>query len=303
MIALAPKRVARGLRAACLTELRVAKPGNVSMASPGHGMSARDFVASARVAAPALAAAAGGVGERVLRAVEATRAVAGCNTNLGIVLLCAPLAHAALVPAAERALRPRLEAVLAALDRRDAELAYRAIRLAAPGGLGTAPAHDVRAAPAVTLLEAMRTAAAWDRIAFQYAYGYADIFAFALPCLERTLARFGPRRESLLGLYLELLARFPDSHVARRHGIRAAEELSARAARLAARLAARGATARFRAEAQAFDRELKRRGVNPGTTADLTVATLFARCLARELAAAAPAAMPWTTRVRARRCR
>src|SRR5690606_7446705 len=114
MIALSSKRVARGLRAACLAELRVAKPGNVSTASPGHGMSARDFVASARVAAPALAAAAGGVGERVLRAVEATRAVVGCNTNLGIVLLCAPLAHAALVPAPERALRPRLEAVLEA---------------------------------------------------------------------------------------------------------------------------------------------------------------------------------------------
>ncbi|HEY8553102.1 MAG TPA: triphosphoribosyl-dephospho-CoA synthase [Burkholderiales bacterium] len=302
MIALSSKRVARGLRAACLAELRVAKPGNVSTASPGHGMSARDFVASARVAAPALAAAAGGVGERVLRAVEATRAVVGCNTNLGIVLLCAPLAHAALVPAPERALRPRLEAVLEALDRRDAELAYRAIRLAAPGGLGTAPAHDVRAAPAVTLLEAMRTAAAWDRIAFQYAYGYSDIFAFALPCLERTLARFGPRRESLLALYLELLARFPDSHLARRHGRREAEEVSARAARLAARLATRGVTARFLAEVAAFDRELKRRGVNPGTTADLTVATLFARCLARELAAA-PAAMQWTTRASARRGR
>lgn len=286
MITLAPERVARGLRAACMAELRVAKPGNVSRVSPGHGMTARDFIASARVSAPALAASASGVGERILRAIEATRSVVDCNTNLGIVLLCAPLAHAVLAPTRAVSLQGRLEAVLARLDRRDAELAYRAIRLASPGGLGTALAHDVRAEPTVTLREAMQTAASWDRIALQYTHAFADIFQFALPHLQRAIARHGARRWALLSLYLALLAWFPDSHVVRRHGLKIAEEVRERAARLVAALAAEGVTERFVAQVHSLDAELKRRGVNPGTTADLTVAALFARRLQRELAVA-----------------
>ncbi|MFL6712408.1 MAG: triphosphoribosyl-dephospho-CoA synthase [Sulfurifustis sp.] len=290
MIALSPERVARGLRAACIAELRVLKPGNVSTASPGHDMTARDFIVSARAAAPAITAPASGVGERILRGIEATRRVAGCNTNLGIVLLAAPLAHAVLVPRREAPLQRRLHAVLAHLDRRDAELAYRAIRLASPGGLGTSRVHDVRAAPTVTLREAMQTAESWDRIAFQYTHVFVDIFEFALPQLQRAVARHGGRPAALLGLYLALLARFPDSHVARQHGIKVAEEVSERAARLATALSAEGMTERVVAQMQSFDAELKRGGVNPGTTADLTVAALFARRLERELGAATSSA-------------
>ena len=307
MIALAPERVERALRAACIAELRIAKPGNVSAASPGHGMTARDFIVSARAAAPTLAANARGVGERILSAIEATRTVVGCNTNLGIVLLCAPLAHAALTPRRDASLQDRLEAVLAHLDRRDAVLAYRAIRLASPGGLGTAVTHDVRAEPTVTLREAMQTAQSWDRIAFQYAHNFEDIFQFALPYLQGAIGRRGARGGPVLGLYLALLARFPDSHVVRQYGSAAAEAVREHAARLTALASPDGVSGRLVAEVRALDTELKRRGINPGTTADLTVATLFARRLERELAAAessSVAAMQWSgARLGARRCR
>ena len=71
----------------------------------------------------------------MLAAVTATRAAVGQNTNLGILLLCAPLAMAAQ---AGGALRPALERVLAQADIADAEQVFRAIVLAAPGGLGDA---------------------------------------------------------------------------------------------------------------------------------------------------------------------
>ena len=81
-------------RAACLAELDALKPGNVHAHAPGHRMVLADFVTSADVSAPALARAGAGVGTRVRDGVAATMAAVGQNTNLGILLLCAPLAVA-----------------------------------------------------------------------------------------------------------------------------------------------------------------------------------------------------------------
>src|SRR5436189_199128 len=56
--------------AACRTELRALKPGNVHDYAPGHGMNVADFEASAIASAPSLAAPGIGVGARILDAVE-----------------------------------------------------------------------------------------------------------------------------------------------------------------------------------------------------------------------------------------
>ncbi len=172
-----------------------------------------------------------GVGERILRAIQATRAVVAFNTNLGIVLLCAPLAHAALVPAVEPGLRERLRAVLAQLDIEDAELTYRAIRLAQPGGLGSSPRHDVSSAPSVTLLEAMQEARLRDRIAWQYATGFEDVFESGTGLVRAALARWGSTEWAAVAVYLAFLARYPDSHVARKHGDEVAREVVSRGGR------------------------------------------------------------------------
>src|SRR5882672_11116863 len=148
--ALEPTTVAAAIWDACITDVRAFEPGNVSTVSPGHGMHANDFIASADAMAVEIAAPVAAVGERILRAIEATRAVVPVNTNLGIVLLCAPLAHAATALADEPSLHARLHAVLAGLDVYDAELAYRAIRMAGPGGLGRSDHHDVAQPPRVT---------------------------------------------------------------------------------------------------------------------------------------------------------
>ena len=162
---------------ACELDVAVRKPGNVSRASPGHGMRAEMFIASARAAAAALFEPGARVGERVEAAVEASWAAAGCNTNLGILLLCAPIALAVeRHPDAQtpQALRAAIEGVLADLDLADAEAAYRAIARAQPGGLGAAPSQDVREPPSVDLRAAMALAAPRDSIARQYRDGCAD---------------------------------------------------------------------------------------------------------------------------------
>ncbi len=274
--ALKPPAVAAVVRAACITDVRAFKPGNVSFASPGHGMRAEDFVASAQVMSVAIAAPAADVGQRILRAVEATQAVVQFNTNLGIVLLCAPLVHAAIGSSNELILCERLRPVLAGLDEYDAELTYRAIRMAKPGGLGRSDRHDVAQSPSVTLREAMGEASARDRIAHQYVTDYRDIFETGLPALEDGIARGLNREWAAVIVYLTFLARYPDSHVARKHGGEVAASVSLQARDLSQALERAGDPAQEMPELEAFDRQLKARSINPGTSADMTVATLVA---------------------------
>ncbi len=82
---------------------------------------------------------------------------------------------------------------------------------------------------------------------------------------------------------MAFLAAFPDSHVARKHGLPTALALRDEAAALEARLA--GCDEAVRKDALlAFDASLKARGLNPGTSADLTVACLLVHNLLAELA-------------------
>ena len=260
---------------ACVTELRAFKPGNVSVYAPGHGMSVDDFITSARCVAPILGALEGGVGERIYRSIEATHTAVGCNTNLGIVLLCAPLAQAASEPS-NNSLRQRLQQVLERLDRDDAEQVFRAIRLANPAGLGRSDNHDVGSPPQAGLIDIMRVAADRDRIAYQYAYGFSDIFELGLPVLKRMLARWSDAVWATLGVYLKFLARFPDTHIQRKLGKSNAEQVRRDAKRLLVQFETSERPEYAMPLLRAFDERLKQRGINPGTSADLTVATLLA---------------------------
>jgi triphosphoribosyl-dephospho-CoA synthase len=260
---------------ACTAELRALKPGNVHVFADGHDMTVDDFLRSAKAAAPPLSRSGSPVGIRIRAAVEASWDAAACNTNLGIVLLAAPFLAAA--EGEDRPLRARLASVLQGLSLADAENAFAAIRRANPGGLGRSAEQDVAATPTVTLLEAMRLAAGRDRIARQYATGYEDVFAIGIPRL--TEARRLRLREDWATtlVFLDFLAAFADSHIERKFGAAVAEGVRAEAATLRETLPV-DPEAAF-ARLIAFDRDLKRRGLNPGTTADLTVAALLASAI------------------------
>jgi len=273
-----PDAVARAFRDACLAELDALKPGNVHRYCDEDSMMLADFEASAAAAAPPIAAPDLPVGTRIRLAVEATKSAVGHNTNLGIILLAAPLAGAAL-DAGGGGLRGSLSNILAGLNVGDTEQAYAAIRHAGPGGLGNAAEHDVRSPPTVSLIEAMRAAETRDRIAWNYSHDLVDIFDLGLPRLEQGVAHWGMGPWTVTFLYLGFLAQIPDTLIERKHGSRVAASLLEEAAPIEASLAAAETPEAMRAPLLAFDRSLKERGLNPGTSADLTVATLFAAAL------------------------
>ncbi|MBK6660398.1 MAG: triphosphoribosyl-dephospho-CoA synthase [Proteobacteria bacterium] len=276
-------QVAAALAKACRMDVVAFKPGNVSLWSAGHGMAASDFLRSAAVAVPCLSAPAARIGARIEGAVAATIATVGCNTNLGIVLLLAPLARAAQ-DLAQGDLRARLARQLCALDAEDAAACFRAICLAQPAGLGEVHEGDVHTPPAMGLRDAMQLASVRDRIAAAYVSDYAEIFEVGVPLLVAARQRWRSLAWASTACYLHLLARAPDTHIERKWGNALAAEVSTRARAVESTLKAcenpRAAVAHLRD----FDDELKARGVNPGTSADLTVACVAVLLLQSRLA-------------------
>jgi len=275
------------LARACRMDVVAFKPGNVSLYAPGHGMRAEDFLVSARVACAALAAPGARVGARIEAAIEATLEAVGQNTNLGIVLLLAPLARACLAAPADTRGAPDLAArvaqVLADLDVADTAACFRAIRRAQPAGLGRVDQADVYTEPRQDLRTVMRLAADRDAIARQYANAYADIFTLGVPLLARARRRYRSLAWATTRCYLAFLAAEPDSHIVRKHGRALAEAVSAQARAVETAVEACENPRRFMSMLEAFDRELKSRGVNPGTSADLTVASVSALLLRERL--------------------
>ncbi len=241
-------------------------------------MTADDFIRSADAAAGPLTAPAARVGQRILDAVEATQNVVGANTNLGIVLLCAPLAAAADQGVLD--LRAALASVLNGLDIDDADLAFRAILLASPAGLGNAEDHDVRHARDGVVDGShgrQRPTATASRINFPTSS--ADIFDRGLAECDAALRRWADPRWATLSVYLGFLAAFPDTHIVRKYGAAVAEDVRGAAIAQRDRLQATADPKTILDDLLAWDRALKQRGINPGTSADLTVATLFAHRL------------------------
>jgi triphosphoribosyl-dephospho-CoA synthase len=267
-----PDEVAIVVQSACLLEASCPKPGNVSPGRAFADTCYEDFLISAAAIGPAFARA-DTIGATILAAVRATRQRVSANTNLGIVLLLAPLAAAAGLEGGT--LRERVARALRGLTLADAEAAYEAIRLAGAGGLGTAPAEDIGARSTVTLLEAMRLAAARDAIAHEYASDYDRTFRVATPALQRARAAGHGWPAAILDAFLRLLDEVPDTLIARKEGQEAAQAVSVRA-RSVLRAGEAGSTGR-EAAAAAFDMELRARGnrLNPGATADLVAAALF----------------------------
>jgi triphosphoribosyl-dephospho-CoA synthase len=270
-----PARIAAAATLACALEACAEKVGNVTPTRGFEDARFDDFARSAQALGAAVAGVGPGrVGRAVYRAVAATARVAPSNTNLGMALLFAPLAAAARAGRGP-GLRRRLPRVLRGLSVDDARWAYRAIRLARPGGLGRSDAADVARSPAVTLGAAMRLAAPRDTVAAEYARGFPVTFDLALARLRRALSGGRSLLDAIAETHLELMARVPDTLIARKAGPGVAAAVAARA-RAVLRAGGLG-TRKGLAAARRLDRHLRRHGnrLNPGTSADLVAAALF----------------------------
>lgn len=269
--------LAYAFKAACLAELEALKPGNVHIFADGHGMTVQDFIVSAEVAAHEIGKPEISLGQRIFLSVEATHQAVNCNTNLGVILLCAPLLQASLIEG-NTDFTVKLQQILANTTQQDAEYAFKAIALANPAGLGVSKHHDVHQAVACNLLEAMQFAAPKDMVAQQYANNFANIFD-GLACYQQALSLWQRPAWAVTALHLHYMSQFLDTHIMRKYGDTIASLVKSEATAHRDAFLKSYNPKNYQTQLMNFDAELKRRGLNPGTSADLTVATLLLHAL------------------------
>ena len=234
-VAMCNKDLGKIVLSSFLTEVNALKPGNVSRYAGGHGMTVNDFVLSAELVSPILCNQNLSLGERVLQSIKITREKVGSNTNLGMVLLFAPIIMAAEKNGSNSdiALQNNLKNLLETENKTDSSLIFQAIREANPGGLGESDKFDVILSPVCSLHEAMAEAQERDFIAKQYVTGFNDIFKAGLTCIKEFTSRWNRVEWAAVACYLTFLAAFADSHIARKHGMQVAERTRIKATAVA----------------------------------------------------------------------
>ncbi len=275
------QQLANAFKASCMAELEALKPGNVHIFADGHGMIVQDFIASAEATSEVISRPGLSLGERILQSVQATQAAVHMNTNLGVILLCAPLIHAVIHANLHKnstGLQANIHAALSGTTIEDAEACFAAIRLANPAGLGDVDLHDVQNTASCTLLEAMQQAADKDMIAAQYANNFMHVFD-GLACYQKALTKWQRPAWAATAVHLHYMANFLDSHIVRKYGDTIANLVQNEAAAHEEEFSKVFNPKNYQAELLIFDAALKKRGLNPGTSADLTVATLLLHAL------------------------
>lgn len=273
-----------------MLDVSIPKPGNVHRGADFEDMTFLDFVKSAVAIGPVMGSANDRlIGQTIFDAIRATRSVTNTNTNLGIVLLLAPLAKVAKQIQSGEDLSQSVPASLAALTAEDSRLCYEAIRLAQPGGLKQTDEMDVNESPPEDLLDAMQYASEWDLVARQYVNGFAEV-----GWLRSVLVDEVDQRGLTLGVivsYLKLLSEHPDSLIRRKCGADVALEASHRASQALDAIqntntvSTSEASEAFTPALQDFDFWLRSDGNrrNPGTSADLITAAMFVGLLEKSL--------------------
>lgn len=254
---------------ACTWEVLARKAGNVCPGREFPDLTVDDFLKSAAAIAPVLdEAPRQPLGVTILGCIEETRKVVNTNTNLGIVLLLAPLASVPL----EESVETGVKRVLATTTVEDSRNVFAAIRLAKPGGLGDVREQDVKSEPTLPLRGVMALAMDRDLIAAQYVTDFDVVFGTVGNALVRELKVSGTLERSIINVQLYLLFRNGDDLIRRKLG----GEIDFSRLAVIQQLN-RLDTAHGRREFLELDNLLRADNHvrNPGTTADMITAGLF----------------------------
>jgi triphosphoribosyl-dephospho-CoA synthase len=292
-------------------EASARKLGNVHPNAPFDEMRYEDFCAVADRIGHGVdqlfsATQSPSVGMLIERSVEAMLEASGVNTSLGTIILLAPMWLCSFASCSDakaksslvvddndsydqsrvfgntvgvemwdrNAFQIEIEQVLCRMDQEDSQAIYRAIRLAHPGGLGASKVHDVRDEAPASILDAMKTAAAWDDVALQYANGYQQVCEGA----ERLIrdAHAGVKADDAIRcLQLHWLSTRPDSLIVRKHGEQVGRMIQQRVNEVLQ--SGPYGSDEFEDAWRMLDEDMRIKGrrINPGTTADLIAASLY----------------------------
>ncbi|MEM2214772.1 MAG: triphosphoribosyl-dephospho-CoA synthase [Candidatus Nezhaarchaeales archaeon] len=222
------------------------------------------------------------------------------NTHLGVIMLFIPIASS--IPmwiAGSRDISDLGVATLEVLKTTtlaDAVALMRGIKLAKPSGLGRPPkglpdALKEKQRIDMTLYEILESSSRWDGVAGELVSGLRTSLKVGLPSLIKTYEKTKDLNIAIVHCFLSILSHKPDTFIARNVGLAKAPNASIDKAVELGMQEARRISERAREALEAgglttiegrkvikdLDEELEAKGpaYNPGTTADLTAASIF----------------------------
>ena len=265
------------IKLSCYAEMDSLKPGNVHKYSSGHGMTAKDFYKSANIIANYLTQNNYHFGKKILKCVEEIKKKVKKNTNLGIILMLSPIATIVQEEGviSKEELLKKIKSLIKKQNIKNSIPIFKAISLTSPGGLGFSKKYDVNEPPNTNLYKAMEFAKKKDLIARQYCNGFEDIYKIGIPAYKKFYNKWGKVNWALTGVYLTFLKKFNDSHIVRNKGNKIATSIKKEAKKYYFFLKRNKNLTKIKKKLLIFDKKLKSKRINPGTTADLTVATLL----------------------------
>lgn len=274
------------------------KPGNVHRTQDFDDMIFEDFLISGIVVGDIMKKAAERgkkykddyslhkirLGEIIKEAVLETDKWIGNNTNLGIIILLAPLSAAAGMSNDVTELRKNVERIMNATTSKDAINLYDAINAADAGGMGEQEELDVADTEArgriikedISMFKVFEMSAKWDLLSKELTTGMPVTFETGFPTFKETKASYGLNKATVQ-TFLTILAQNPDTLISRKYGMDTARIVSADADSILQN----GGILNAQGELliRQFDTQLLKNKFNPGTTADITAASIMVTLL------------------------
>jgi triphosphoribosyl-dephospho-CoA synthase len=270
------------------------KPGNVHRTQDFDDMIFEDFLISGIVIGDMMknAALRGrkynekysfhkiGLGEIIKESVLETDKWIGNNTNLGIIILLAPLSAAAGMSNDIQQLRRNTERIMKATTSKDAVNLYDAINAADAGGMGEREELDVADSQArdkiieddINMFNVLEMSAKWDLLSKELTTGMPVTFETGYPIFKKIKATYGLNKATVQ-TFLTILAQNPDTLISRKYGKVTSRIISADADSILQN----GGILNSQGELliRQFDAQLLKNKFNPGTTADITAASIM----------------------------
>ncbi|MDB2461254.1 triphosphoribosyl-dephospho-CoA synthase [Gammaproteobacteria bacterium] len=262
---------------ACKLDVFSVKPGNVFHGHPAYGMTHKDFLQSSMACSDVICEQNMDIGEKILECIKSSIDVVGCNTNLGIILLCVPIVEALYMDKDHKFLQSNLKKVINGINETQTKNIYKAINIAKAGGMGSKDKFDLNnnKSKNFTLLEAMEFASSYDYIAGEYSNNFNNIINTISVNWRNYFKLMGNGESATTATFLKLISSNPDSLIARKHGLDKAKEVSERFKTIADEYCVLKNPNNLNNQLLLLDSELKIQGLNPGTTADVVVASIF----------------------------
>ncbi|MBE6504323.1 MAG: ATP--dephospho-CoA triphosphoribosyl transferase CitG [Methanobrevibacter millerae] len=261
------------------------KPGNVHRTRDYDDMVFEDFVISGIVIGDTIREACNDVdvenpllGKYILQAVDETDRWIKNNTNLGIVMMTTPIAVAAAISDNFDEIRPNVVKLMANTSVDDACDLYDAINIADAGGMGDQDEYDVASDNAKqelrdnnqTMYDVLKISAPWDMLAREMTSDMPAVFELGYPTYHK-IKEEKSLNDACVLTFLTILSEVPDTLISRKYGSDEALKISM----MTRDLLKLKDSDDFAERLQEFDDYLFDNGYNPGTTADLTAASIF----------------------------